>query len=170
MANGDLVKRAEEYARAQHEGQMYGERPYSYHLQQVAEIAEEYAHLLDSDEDRQTAIAAAWCHDVLEDCNITYNDFAEALNTKVADVVYRVTNEVGKNRKERAFRTYPKIWECELATYVKLCDRLANIRSSAADSNRLLKAYSKEHTVFKYALHSEKYAPIWDEIESVLNS
>lgn len=45
----------------------------------------------------------------------------------VADIVYAVTNEKGKNRSERANEKYYQgIRENKLAVIVKICDRLAN--------------------------------------------
>ncbi|MFM9449568.1 hypothetical protein ACKI1Y_44750, partial [Streptomyces acidiscabies] len=69
-------------------------------------------------------------HDTTEDCRINYNDVKSEFGELVADFVYRVTNELGRNRVERADKTYPKIAECAIATWVKLCDRISNMRFS----------------------------------------
>ena len=48
-----------------------------------------------------------------------------SLKMKKSILILRVSNERGWTRKERNFKTYPKIWENDLAIFVKLCDRIA---------------------------------------------
>ena len=88
----------------------------------------------------------------------------------VADAVFCVTNGQGKSRKERAFRTYPKIWQSELATFVKLCDRIANMRAFQFENQRLFHAYLSEYPIFRYALHSDHHQPMWDVLDALAES
>ena len=86
-----------------HKGQMYGEElPYTYHLAQVVSVLERFGI---KDED---LLVAAWLHDSLEDTAATKFHLEVTFGNRVADLVWRVTNESGKNRKERHEKTYPK--------------------------------------------------------------
>jgi len=51
-------------------------------------------------------MTACWGHDLIEDCRVSYNDVKDALGQEAADIIYAVTNEKGKNRKERANDKY----------------------------------------------------------------
>lgn len=150
----ERIQRAERYARARHTETncRYGNQPYDVHLEMVDAEARKYEHLLSSDEDRTVARCAAWLHDTLEDCRVTYGDMRLHFGPVVADVVYNVTNELGKNRKERAERTYPKIASCPLSTYVKLCDRFANSKASKASGDSMWEKYKGEYPAFRGAL------------------
>jgi (p)ppGpp synthase/HD superfamily hydrolase len=90
-----------------------------------------------------------WLHDTIEDCRVNYNELAEKFNPQVAEVVYKVTNELGKNRAERATKTYPKIASCRLARLVKLADRIANTRYSIKTQSSMFEKYKEEYSKFK---------------------
>lgn len=66
----------------------------------------------------------------------------------VADIVYAVTNEKGKNRSERANEKYYQgIRENKLAVIVKICDRLANALYSKLINSRMLDVYKKNMNI-----------------------
>lgn len=145
----------------------YGNEPYSNHLQEVVDIATQFKHLLSSD-DIEDVIAACWLHDCVEDCGVSYSDIQRMFGRRVADIVYDVTNELGKNRKERALRTYVKTMHNPLAIFVKCCDRLANMRRSKTEKESMYKKYCQEFPVFKYALKSNgQFSSLWDELEQI---
>lgn len=148
----NLVQKAWEFAVACHEGQKHGDRPYVDHCEDVAHVVFSMTSRFDA-VSRFKLIAAAYCHDVLEDCPISYNDLKQATNESIADIVYDVTNELGKNRKERNFRTYPKIRNSWMATIVKLADRTANVQAGG-----LKEMYKKEYPFFRSSLYSENYS------------
>jgi hypothetical protein len=51
------------------------------------------------------------------------------LDEGAADIIYAVTNDKGKNRKERAgVKYYEGIRKTPGAVFVKLCDRIANVQ------------------------------------------
>jgi (p)ppGpp synthase/HD superfamily hydrolase len=87
-------------------------------------------------------------HDILEDTPLSYNDVKKEFGEKVADIVYDVTDELGKNRKERKERTYPKIRANHDAILVKICDRIANANNSKKLNKRMFEMYKKEHRDF----------------------
>ena len=97
--------------------------PYEFHLRMVHQVAQDFKYLLDDTVDyytgesyrgpkqeqvtlRQACMVATYGHDLIEDCRTSYNDVKEHLGQEVADIVYAVTNEKGKNRKERANEKY----------------------------------------------------------------
>ena len=136
-------------------GQLYGDQPYSVHLLQAYEI------LLPLFGDNDTVMLSILCHDLLEDTGITYNDLAKVTGYFVADVVYDVTNELGKNRRERAERTYPKIAANPLAIIVKVADRLANTRHSRQSGSSMYQKYRAEYRHFKDALFTGVNQESW---------
>ena len=124
--------------------------PYTYHLRKTAQFAEHYILLIEHDI-REQVIAACYCHDIIEDARQSYNDvFKETESDLVADIVYAVTNDKGKNRAERAgFKYYEGIRNQVGATFVKLCDRLANLHHAVeTDNYKMIKIYSTEMPSF----------------------
>jgi len=129
---------------------LYDGKPYSVHLAMVVGYAQKYFEDAYIPEPAfETIINACWLHDTIEDCRLTYNDIKEIAGEEVAEIVYAVSNEKGKNRKERANeKYYAGIRETAWATYVKLCDRLANVKYSKDTNSRMLKVYKKENEEF----------------------
>jgi len=106
----------------------YDDSPYSIHLIMVVQVAKKYIKSIIPTENINDVICACWLHDTIEDCRLTYNDIKKEFGENVAEIVYAVSNEKGKNRKERANdRYYRGIRNTDGATFVKMCDRLANI-------------------------------------------
>jgi (p)ppGpp synthase/HD superfamily hydrolase len=132
----------------------YDHYPYSVHLSMVVMYA--MKHFEDAyipENSFETVINACWLHDTIEDCRLTYNDVKTIAGEEVAEIVYAVTNEKGKNRKHRANQNYYNgIRETAWATYVKLCDRLANAKYSADTNSRMLKVYRNENKDFLNSL------------------
>jgi len=92
---------------------------------------------------------ATWGHDLIEDCRVSYNDVKEQLGQEAADIIYAVTNEKGKNRKERANdKYYEGIRNTPGAVFVKLCDRIANVQYSKMTKSRMFEMYKKENDDF----------------------
>lgn len=140
------------FAEQAHFGQQYGLYPYSYHLKQVADVAEEIGF------DEEIVIACV-LHDVLEDTHLSYNDIKKEFGEDIAELVYAVTDELGHNRKERKEKTYPKIKDNPKAIAIKLCDRIANVREAKISNSSMLKLYKQEHLEF----YTELYNPSNDE-------
>ena len=140
--------------------------PYEFHLRMVNQVAQDYKHLLDNDKDYYTGepivnpiiqvslakacMLATWGHDLIEDTRVSYNDVKEHLGQEAADIVYAVTNEKGKNRKERGgVKYYEGIRQTPGAVFVKLCDRIANVQYSKMTKSRMFEMYKKEHKDFE---------------------
>ena len=125
-----IVKKAQVFAIGKHDETNHfyeGELPYSYHLDLAFHVGLKFIYLVDKNE-QENVLAAIWCHDVIEDCRVTYNDLKKETNQKVAELVYAVTNEKGKNRAERAnSKYYDGIVHTKYATFIKLCDRISHV-------------------------------------------
>lgn len=135
------LERALLVAEKAHAGQSYNIYPYIFHVKQVVKIAQELGY------DESIVVACA-LHDVLEDTPVSYNDIRKAFGVEVAEIVYAVTDELGRNRKERKENTYPKIRANWKATVVKICDRIANVRQSKEYNRSLFVMYCEEHNGF----------------------
>lgn len=163
---------AREYAIKCHKetNHLYDGKPYSFHLQMVVDLGFQYLHHI-PEADLDNVLAACWTHDVIEDCRQTYNDVLKATNKTVAEITYALTNEKGKNRKERANdRYYEGLRACLFADYVKICDRLANVKYSVNNGSPMAELYLKEYYDFRWLVDLKiKYADMWAEMESLLN-
>lgn len=103
-----------------------------------------------------TLFFAACFHDSIEDARQTYNDVkkiaAEFENVDpefAADLVYALTTEKGKTRKERGNEKYYQgIRETPFAGFLKLCDRYANMLYSKETGSRMYNVYKSELSEF----------------------
>lgn len=146
----------------------YDDYPYEVHLRKVNFYANKFIHLVDI-EDQQDVLAASWTHDVIEDCRQSYNDVKNNCNEQVAEITYALTNEKGKTRKERANdKYYEGIRNTKNATFVKICDRMANISYSKENGSKMFEMYKKEEKNFEEKLYDEKYKEMFDEIQEMI--
>lgn len=166
-----LTLHAKAFAIKAHEdtNHRYGEHPYHYHLGMVATYATRFGHLLISDDDREIAVAAAWVHDTIEDARVSYNDLTRAVGVRVAEVAYALTNDKGRTRGERASAWYYRaIATSQVATFVKICDRLANAQHSRDTGGRMLERYRKEQPAFESYLYTPQFGPMWALLGEIL--
>lgn len=154
----------------------YDGKPYSVHLAIAAYYAQKYRYLI-PELDWKNVINAVWLHDTIEDCRLTYNDIKNASNETVAEIVYALTNEKGRTRAERANGTYYSgIAAVPFATFVKMCDRLANVKYSKDAMSSMFDVYKREQPVFISKLFNSKtsdrdkqmYKPMVAELDSLL--
>lgn len=144
----EFVRKAANCAIQAHDidcNQRYGDRLlYSVHLEDVYNVGLEFRNFVyacfQSD-----VLAACWLHDTIEDARLSYNDIACEFGDATAEIVYALTNEKGRNRKERANdKYYAGIVATPFAAFVKMCDRIANVRYSKEHSPRMYAMYQKE--------------------------
>lgn len=143
----DIIKRARDFAADAHNGQKYGDEPYIFHPEKVRSI------LLWMGVDDPELHAAALLHDVLEDTPVKYHSIREAFGMRVAEAVYAVTDELGRNRHERRQKTLPKTAASADGRILKLADRIANVEHSVKTGNeRMLALYRNEQPEFQSAI------------------
>jgi len=143
----DIINKSRNYAVECHTNvnHYYGQMPYIVHLADTARVGERFVHLIPDATEKKEAIAACWTHDTIEDARQNYNDVKNATNQNVAEITYALTEEKGKTRKERHNSKYFKgIRETKNATFVKLCDIIANVENAKATDSKLLEMYKKE--------------------------
>lgn len=167
--NLSLEEKAKHYALECHHStaHTYDGKPYSFHLEMVVAAANDFIHLVPK-EKIPVVLAACWVHDCIEDCRQTYNDVKDATNTEVAEIAYALTNEKGKTRKERANEKYYEgIRNTPLATFAKLCDRIANVRHSLITGGTKLEMYVREMPNFEGKLYDPAYEEMFAFLRSV---
>lgn len=149
----DFILRAFEFASKHHFNQFRksGE-PYINHCIEVAYILASYQM-------SPTTIAAGLLHDVIEDCDVSYDQLKELFGSDVADIVEAVT-KIHRlptvNLEESTAATHRKLILAMAkdvrAVIVKLADRLHNMRTLQYLSVEKQKSISKETL--------EVYAPL----------
>lgn len=149
---------------------LYDGQPYVIHLTKTVFFALKYIDQIPEDY-RLIVLYACWLHDTIEDCRLTYNDIKSIAGEKVAEIVYAVTNEKGKTRDERANKKYyDGIQNTPFATFVKLCDRLANAQYSFSKKSSMFKKYKKENKKFTRVVLPFIYPKFYDDMVEELNS
>lgn len=155
--------------------QLYGDAPYTVHLENVESILLRFGYYPAHSKENRILALAAWLHDVLEDTTVSEEELERLFGPEVVSLVKSVTKEDGKNRKEKDEKTFPKTKAHPLGVTLKLADRIANMESSyknakAGDSG-LLKMYLKEHTRFKCSLYTRGVADsLWLYLDNLVDS
>lgn len=169
----NIVEKARIHAFEAHKAvnHLYDGQPYSVHLIMASVVGTNFMHLIPEEEDRMNVTAAIYEHDTLEDTPLTFNDLKKATNEVVAELAYACTNEKGRNRAERANdKYYEGIRNTKFATFVKLCDRIANVQYSIEKNSRMINLYSKEQEHFFQNLYIPgEYEPMWAFLEYLLD-
>lgn len=171
--------------------QKYGDNlPYSFHLKAVEAQGEKFIYLIehkgveDSLDYRNPSISlrnvvrySLLMHDIIEDGRLTYNDVVKITNdefgnytasTQVADIVYCVTDEKGKNRAERKNdKYYKELKENKLAVFVKLADLAANTLYSKLTGSSMYEKYKKEFPNFKEKVYIAEYEEFFNYVENL---
>lgn len=149
--------------------QLYDGLPYSVHLIEVNKFINRYIHLI-SEEYRNIVILSAWGHDLIEDTGLTFNDVKKELGEDVAELIFILSNEKGKNRSERVNdKYYDGIKNNSLANFIKICDRLANMSYSYIYGSTMINKYKKELSHFKHSIYNGMYDEMWDSLENIEN-
>lgn len=128
------VQKALDVAMFHHGDQMYGTKPYSYHLLQVCN------RVTDAGGD-ETAQMVAILHDILEDTYCLYEELAREFGVVVARAVLSLTKQHGMPYDEyiEGVRSNP------IALKVKIADTLCNLTQSHKEGNlKRIRKYSKQ--------------------------
>lgn len=170
-----FINGAENFAIKSHEdtNHFYDEYlPYSFHLRMVVKAAWDFIHLVPQDK-IEVVIAACYSHDTVEDARQNWNSVRAATNEEVAEIVRAVTNYGrGRNRDERMPDfIYDDIRNTPFATFVKLCDRIANVQYSKMTGSSMFEKYKKENPHFKSKLYVDgQLDEMWNYLEDIFNS
>jgi (p)ppGpp synthase/HD superfamily hydrolase len=159
----DRVLHAREFAKKYHTSQMYGKHPYIYHLDMMYEVVKKFG---------ETAQIVAYLHDVIEYTTRTKEDIEKEFGKYISELVYLISDEFGRNRKERKIKTNEKLSNIlkgtdeEIALICKAADRLVNMQECVKTQNKdLYLMYEKEFLNFFQAVYRIGLAgPIWIEL------
>jgi len=170
--------------------------PYGFHLKMAASFVSRYGDwVAESEADILVLYGSVYLHDAIEDARMTYNDIVKFVDDfqggnlalpegikrkvreQVPEIVYALTNEKGRNRGERANDLYYQgIRQTKFASFIKMCDRLANIQYTMmfVFANRMLDVYRKEYPEFIRSISEGAVTLVPDvmkeEAERLLNS
>lgn len=144
MKQGPLVDEAKQLAGKAHEGQVrkYSGMPYIIHPVEVATIVQTVEGHTDE------MIAAALLHDVVEDCDVTFEQIAEEVSPEVAELVRGLTeiskpedgNRAVRKAKDRDFLAQQS---AEVQT-IKYADIISNTQDIRANDPSFAKVYIEE--------------------------
>lgn len=147
--------------------------PYEFHLRMVAQNAITFLPQMNNKLKFASLEIQLACfgHDLIEDCRVSYNDCKEEFGELVANIIYAVTNDKGKNRKERAGENYYiGIRNTTGATFVKLCDRIANVQYSKLTQSKMFEMYKKENQQFVKYLYNDDYKIMFDYLDELFEN
>jgi len=166
----DTIKKAMSLAQQKHSAQSYDHFPYFKHLEDVYKVLLRFGFKEDKVEDLRI-LTAGILHDILEDCAVSYGDLKREFGLEVAEIVYCVTDELGRNRKEKHERTYPKVRSNPDAVIVKVADRIANIEYSIAEGSDFIEMYRKEHEEFQRAIRIYRHIDeMWEHLNRLIEN
>ena len=144
-----MLLKAKKFAIKAHEGDTYGNYPYTKHLNDVYNILVTFGIF------KEQVLMLAWLHDTIEDTKTVFEDIEDEFGTMMANLTYLLTDKRGKNRKERQEKTYPELAQDHYARLGKLADRIANITMTMHDSQEKFGMYAKEFPYFKETLGAQ---------------
>ena len=154
--------------------------PYSFHLELVYLQGLKFIHLIpdvklrpensfSNDRLRDAVLIACIGHDSIEDARLTYNDIKELYGVEVAEMIYLVTDNKGRNRLARkSDEYYQDLKSNPLAVFVKLCDLMANIKFGILTNSTMLSKYKSEYPNIREKLYSKEYDEMFIYIDSLL--
>lgn len=172
ILNSAELKAIEDFAiKVHHDTNHYYDEylPYEFHLRMVAKAARDFAYLIPVDK-LFNVMSAASLHDTIEDARQNWNSIKKVTNAEVAEIVRAVTNYGrGRTRDERMPDfVYEDIKNTPYATFVKLCDRIANVQYSKMTGSSMFEKYKKEHAHFKEKLYVQgENEPLWSYLDEL---
>ena len=134
--------------------------PYEKHLDDVVNVVKRFGY-------SGKYVVASFLHDIIEDCALSYNKVKKHFGYEIAEMVYCVTDEMGRDRTEKKRKTLPKTASNPDAIILKLGDRIANIEHGGK-----IDMYAKEYQEFKGALFlntPDSAQGMWEHLDALLN-
>ncbi|MCW1917987.1 HD domain-containing protein [Rhodobacter sp. KR11] len=124
-----LIEKAKAFAEVAHEGQFRkgaAREPYVTHLAEVAALTAEFGG-------SPEAIAAAWLHDTVEDCDVLPAQIEALFGPDVALMVAQLTDDKTVDKAERKrLQVVNAPHKVPGAALVKLCDKISNVGALAS--------------------------------------
>lgn len=121
-----IIEKARAFAQHAHQGQLRKGRarePYVTHLAEVAALTRELGG-------SEAAVAAAWLHDTVEDCNVSPEEILAEFGAEVARIVAALTDDKSLPKAERKrLQIVTAAGKAPDAALVKLCDKISNVGS-----------------------------------------
>ena len=176
-------------AEKQHVGQDYGPFPYKKHLMDMKSILDQliaqfkwvcedempsewdWEDWITDDEFIEDLICVIILHDALEDGRMSYNDVKRYFGLRVAEGVFCVSDDPGRDRAAR--KNYKRIKSNMFSRIAKLIDRYANLANSKQEGSSMLKKYKKEYQEFKDKLTVKEphlfETWMWNHLDKLLN-
>lgn len=175
----NLIK-ISDFARKAHDDAncIYDGKNYYTHVKMVEDCVNKYEFIFRKGEDFHNTLAAASCHDLIEDAKLSFNDIKNASNIDVARIVLAVTDIHEENRLMRHLMTMGKTVKDHRAIILKLCDIKANASYSKANGSSMYAKYVEEYAyrkpIFKKALNwyrdklnMDKVTHLWSELDII---
>lgn len=171
---------AREYAKAAHGDQTYGQDlSYVYHLDHVYELAKGCVGKFWTGTELRLIEQLSYLHDVLEDTSVTEEQLAEHFGVLVMAGVKILTDEPGKNRRERKSKMNTKLGSLAVTPdgmnrfvlIVKVADRLANVMNCIrTQEHGLWRMYAKEYSEFKAAAYRPGLCDdLWERLDLLMD-
>jgi (p)ppGpp synthase/HD superfamily hydrolase len=132
--------------------------PYYKHLDDVVDILKRFGF-------SGKFIIAGYLHDIIEDTSLSYKKVKKYFGLEIAEMVYCVTDELGRDRDEVHRKTLPKTASNPDAIILKLADRIANVEHGGK-----IDMYAKEYDEFKGILYlntPKDGLPMWDHLDKL---
>lgn len=145
MLNEELIERAKNFAFERHAGQMYGQHPYTFHLQMVVGAVRAHGGTTEQ-------VVAAWLHDTEEDTGTTREELQREFGEPVEALVYAVTGE-GETRMECLESATRKIAITPGSGLLKAADRYSHVKCCLDERlPKFLRWYVDEHPTLRPVL------------------
>lgn len=146
-----------EFAKAAHGDQMYGEVEYWHHLRDVKNMTQQILHPDSTDNFRGDCHKAAWCHDMLEDTEVTFQELDERLGYLAGFAVDYLTKRSQSREYYILQITHQSIegnYSARVALVVKIADSMCNLRETLKEPKPNLRR------VMKYTKNLSEMIPV----------
>jgi hypothetical protein len=91
------------------------------------------------------------------------------MGVEVAEIVYAVTDEKGRTRKEKKNeKFYRELFGNKLGLFVKLADRMANVAYSKSVDSPMFYKYRREYVDLFTKCYWPPFEPMFNELEKML--
>lgn len=170
-----MIEKILEFAIKHHENQMYGDKPYIFHIKEVHSECISFGLFVE---------IIAILHDIKEDTKVTDQEIIdlllkiEATDIKGAQFIikslYYISDEEGSNRKERKQKTNLKLANIPIEFYsvliAKTADRFCNTKNALESNSNLFNMYKREYPEFKKSVYREGLCEsLWLKLDSLMN-